>query len=173
MVFSRVHTEFKDLRTQFTPVKCWEFMRHYYLMFQMHIHKLNESSIARSPNSPIMPLILFRQDNFILLNLSKHKPIFYQSIVGNLLYILNCAKLQNCPTQTMSLSLRTYAIIFERVYYEYFSKRYPWWYLYSKNYCFCQNLYLVSGSTYLLYLWGQGIIIPFCRWKCKYRYWYL
>lgn len=147
-------------------------MRHYYLMFQMHIHKLNESSMARSPNSQLT-VILFRQDNFILLNLSKHKPIFYQSIVGNLLYILNCAKLQNCPTQTMSLSLRTMLSYLEReVYYEYFSKRYPWWYLSIQELLFLSNLYLVSGSTYLLYLQGSRNHHTFCRWKCKYR-WYL
>lgn len=146
-------------------------MRHYYLMFQMHIHKLNESSMARSPNSQLT-VILFRQDNFILLNLSKHKPIFYQSIVGNLLYILNCAKLQNCPTQTMSLSLRTMLSYLEEVYYEYFSKRYPWWYLSIQELLFLSNLYLVNWINIFTLSLGVKESSYLCRWKCKYR-WYL
>ena len=137
MVFSRVQTEIKDLRTQFLSKML--IYRHYCLMFQMHIHELNGSSMARSPNSQFT-MILYRQDNFILLNLWKYKPIFYQSIVENLLCILNCAKWAKL-SYTMSLSLHTMLSYLEReVYYEYFSKRSSWWYLSIQEILFLSNL---------------------------------
>lgn len=61
-----------------------------------------------------------------------------------------------------NVSLHTMLSYLEReVYYEYSSKRSSWWYLSIQEILFLSNLYLVSGSIYLLYLWSQAIVVPF------------